>query len=156
MRQSIEMGWSERTVTVNRLELLKTLRENKEKHQKEYQESVLGYKELAQEKLKEEAEKATRRIANNLEILFKRIEQFDPENPLDNDVVLLQGVHFSLQVPQDHSNAYEVAIQMAEWETKEEIELTQSQFQCFVMDEWDWMRDFKVLNARYSTVGKAR
>jgi hypothetical protein len=33
MRDSIEMGWNERIVTVNRLKLLETLKTNRGKHQ---------------------------------------------------------------------------------------------------------------------------
>jgi len=43
---------------------------------------------------------------------------------------------------------------MAEWEVNDTVELTQSQFQCFVLDDWDWRHEFDVLNARYSKVGR--
>ena len=45
------MGWSERTVTVNREDLLATLKGNREQHRRDYIESMQGYCQTASEAL---------------------------------------------------------------------------------------------------------
>ena len=150
MRDAIEMGWNERTVTVNRMKLLETLKANRDQHQKAYRESVAGYREAATEALKKQVAKARKAIEDNAAMIATKIERFDPEDPLSNQVVVLRQTSFTLEVPKDHTKSYDVAIEMAEWEVSENIELTQSQFQCFVMDDWDWKQSFEHLNRSYS------
>tara|TARA_Y100000034_G_C6879619_1_gene402807 strand:+ start:22 stop:486 length:465 start_codon:yes stop_codon:yes gene_type:complete len=152
MRDAVERGWTERTVEVNREKLLETLRENKDKHIREYGEAVRGYKTLAQEKLAALLCVAFRCLADNFDLIKTKIERLNPEDESIRDTVtLLNAMTFSLEVPKDHSKSYEIAIQMAEWEVNETIELTQSQFQCFVLDDWEWTVKFKHLNTVYTT-----
>jgi len=150
MRDPIEMGWNERTVTVNRMKLLETLKSNREKHQKAYREAVAGYREAATEALNEQVAKARMAIEDNAAMIAVKIERFDPDDPLSNQVVVLGQMAFTLEVPKDHTKSYDVAIEMAEWEVDDNIKLTQSQFQCFVMDDWDWKPSFEHLNKSYT------
>jgi hypothetical protein len=150
MKDTLDMGWSERTVTVRRLKLLETLRTNRDQHKKLYEESVAGYRHAAAESLQKQVAKAQKTIADNAAMLSARIDRFDPDDPMPNQVVVLGQVSFTLEVPADHTKSYDVAIEMAEWEVGENIELTQSQFQCFVMDDWDWKPRFDTLNKSYS------
>lgn len=153
MQDSHAMGWDERTVTVNRLKLLETLRTNREEHNRQYHESVAGYRQAAREALGVQQAKARRMIDDNAAMILAKIERFDPLDPLSNQVVVLGQIAFTLEVPQDHTKSYDVAIMMAEWEVGETIALQQSQFQCFVMDDWDWKKSFSVLNRQYTSRG---
>lgn len=146
-RDMLHLG--ERTVTVKREQLLETLRSNLQKHQKEYQEALDGYKDLAREKLVRLREKAGRDLEENFDKIAGRIERFDPEEGMSDTVVLLQSLTFTLKVPEDHSDSYKVAISMAEWDVNETVELTQTQFQSFVLDDWDWQDEFKSVSAQY-------
>lgn len=148
MRMVKEQGWQERTVKVDTFKLLTALKENKEKHVKEYEEAVLGYKEVAKARLEAELGKAELKLQRNFQLLNAKIDQFEVEDQNDT-VVLLEHVMFSMKVPQNHEKAYEVAIQMAEWEVGNTVELTQSQFQCFVLDDWDWKNEFEAVTKRY-------
>lgn len=150
MKDAFEMGWSERTVNVCRLKLLETLKSNRDKHRREYRESVNGYCAAAVEELQKQVAKAKKAIEDNAAMIAAKIERFDPEDPLSNQVVVLSQKSFTLEVPKDHTKSYDVAIQMAEWEVGDNIELTQSQFQCFVMDDWDWKERFSNLNKMYA------
>lgn len=150
MKDAMQMGWDERTVTVNRKKLLETLYTNLKKHKSDYVESVAGYKETATATLNSQIAKARKAIEDSAAIIAMKIEKFDPSDPPSNQMVVLAQHGFTLEVPQDHSKSYEVAIKMAEWEVSDTIELTQSQFQCFVMDDWDWKQSFDTLNTRYS------
>lgn len=149
----MDMGLKERTVTVNRPRLLEILQTNREKHRREYQESVEGYKVLAKERLEKLHKRAVASLKDSLELIESKIDGFDPEDDegLTDHVTLINSMSFHLQVPKDYTSAYDVAIQMAEWEVNETVELTQGQFQCFVMDDWDWRSEFNLLNKAYSS-----
>lgn len=151
MNDAIQRGWSERTVTVNRTELLKTLEANREKHRAAYLEAVAGYRVMATEKLDKLRTRALRQLADNFCLVQGKIDKFDPtdEDALGSTVVLLQGLSFTLAVPEDHTKSYDVAIEMARWEVGDTITLTQGQFQCFVLDDWEWQRQFQHLNKTY-------
>ena len=148
MRMTQEQGWQERTVTISTHKLLVKLKANLKKHKAEYAEAVIGYKEMAAQRLKQELTAATHRLEKNFRMLEQRIDEFDPDEQ-NNTVVLMDTVHFKMMVPKDHSKAYEVAIQMAEWEENKTIDLLQSQFQCFVMDDWEWKDEFESVTKRY-------
>ena len=148
MRTTQEQNWQERTVTINADKLLNKLQANLKKHKAEYEEAVVGYKQMATQRLKQELTRASALLEKNFRVLELRIDEFDPSEQ-NNTVVLLDTVHFKMLVPQDHSKAYEVAIQMASWEENTTIDLLQSQFQCFVMDDWEWKDEFEAVTKRY-------
>lgn len=153
MRTAQEMGWSERTVTVNRVRLINTLKANQEKHMAEYKEAVAGYQDMIAGRLQALQKKALDKLRDQYSKLVEKIQEFDledPDCPIADRVVLLSEQSISLQVPKDHSRDYQVALEMAEWEVGENVELTQSQFQCFVLDDWDWKRGFEHLNKTYT------
>jgi hypothetical protein len=145
------MGWEERTVKVDRVQLLETLKENRIAHQTAYKESVAGYRVAATTALAKQVSKARRHIDDNAALIAGRIDRFDPDEPLANQVVVIGTISFTLEVPVDHTKSYDVAIAMADWSVDETIELTQSQFQCFVLDDWDWKQGFEVLNKSYTS-----
>lgn len=150
MRTAIEQGWDEREVTVNRAKLLDTLRTNREKHIKEYHEAVAGYKEQATARLVSLRKKIISSVDENFESIQQRIAKFDPEEPLPDRIVLTSVTSFDLQVPRSYEKSYDVAIQMAEWEVSETVTLKQSQFQCFVLDDWEWKTAFVNLSKTYA------
>lgn len=149
MQTNIERGWGDREVTVNRAKLLETLKANREKHIKEYTEAVAGYKEQATARLIYLKGKIVESVNENFVLIQKKIDTFDPEEPLPDRITLTSVTSFDLQVPRSYERSYDIAIQMAEWEVSETITLKQSQFQCFVLDDWDWQADFKKLSATY-------
>ncbi len=95
--------------------------------------------------------RAEKSIKDNEAMILAKLERFDPEDPPSSQMVVLNQIAFHLEVPRDHTKSYDVAIQMAEWEVGETVELTQGQFQCFVMDDWDWKDEFAHLNKRYTS-----
>lgn len=158
MRTAIERGWEDRVVRVSKARLLETLQKNRDKHRQDYLASLDGYVAMAREKLKRKFESARSDLTLTFDQLSEQIGRFDKSNPehvckLTETITLIQAVSFSLKVPQDHTYDYDVAIQMAEWSEDEVIEITQSQLQCFIMDDWDWKRDFMHLNRMYTSQG---
>jgi hypothetical protein len=145
-----------RKVKARTADLLKAIRENLEKHRQDYAEAFDGYKLEATEALK--ACQTT--LIGALHELGEKVRAADREQghkPVP--LVLSSGlIQFgSLRPPQDHSSSYEVVIRMLEFETQEVIEVDQDQFECYVMDRWDWKDDFAGLHQNYSeTLRKSR
>lgn len=150
MKTTIARDWDERIVTVDRNKLIETLRVNRDKHRREYEEALAGYQKKTKEKLAAMYSKAMVMLDDNVALITRRIDRFDPEDQQDETIVVLSQVAFRMPVPRDHTRDYDVAIAMAEWEVNETIEVTQSQFQCFVLDDWEWQREFKMSNRLYS------
>lgn len=116
---------AESKITVKKSELLKTLKTNLETHKKDYKEAVEGFKKTAQEKLEE-----------HLNIL-----------KTEGKVILTIG----LVVPEEYSKEYERIIRMLEMSTAEEITISETQFSQYVMDEWNWKRNFSVSSQMYGS-----
>jgi len=145
----LDKGWSMRKVTVNREKLLTALRENKAKHVAEYTEAVKGYKEQATKRLEAAIKKARKRLTESMGTIQKRIDTFGEEQ-LPDVITVLNTESFALKVPRNYEKSYEVAIRMAEMEVADVVELGQDEFQCFVLDDWDWKNEFTSINSTYT------
>lgn len=143
---------AERSVEVNREKLIKKLIANRKKHLEEYQEAVAGYKEEAIRKLNNGYEKAKQKLEDNLAVAKMKIEQFNENNPRASSdyLVLVEGQQVELKVPRNYSKEYDAAIDMAQWDERETLELTHAEFQCFVRDEWAWTNEFTSISAIYN------
>jgi len=111
-------------VSVDKKELLEKLEENRTKHRAIFEEAIVGYRECAIELLDKRL--AAIKSGKKINMIFKVIE------------------------PQDHTTDYDVAIAMIKMSVDDTIELDQTQFQCYVLDDWRWKRDFLYSNAQYS------
>jgi hypothetical protein len=111
-------------VTVNTADVLRTIRENAEKHKQIVAEAREGYMKAA--------EKA----------LAARLKDLRSGK--------LVSLTFQLAPPVDQSSVYRTVIRMLELHTKEDITLDSKQVRCLVMDEWDWKKQFLLSNSAYS------
>lgn len=60
-------------------------------------------------------------------------------------------VHFiNLTAPQDHTEDYERALKMLEWDTEQMVELSQQEFTQYVQDNWGWKEQFRTTNSMYT------
>lgn len=143
-----------RTVIVDRVKLLEQLAANKEKHVREYHEAVAGYKEMAKEKLQRAYEKAKVSLEDNVKKGLEKIDGFDPENDSYGVTTLIDAVYVDLPIPKNYEDEYDAAIDMVNWDTRAELELTHAEFQCFVRDVWDWTSDFFGVTSIYNTKAK--
>ena len=152
MAQRAIQAQSDRKVKVKRDRLLKQLKENREKHGKEYKLAMEGYKASALEKLTKAHEDAKIELGKNIETARKKLEEFTPEtaHKYNDYITLVHAVNIELKVPRNYTKEYDAAIAMMEWEEELVVELTNAEFQCFVRDIWDWTEDFQVTNAMYS------
>jgi hypothetical protein len=114
MARSNGMGMG--TVTVNRVNLLETVKANRQEHRKEFESACVGYRKEAIKHLEEMLDEAKQ---------GKRIRRA-----------------IGLVEPMDQTKDYDRIIKMLEMSVDEDIELTQSEFAQYVMDDWAWKGQF--------------
>jgi hypothetical protein len=117
------------SVNVKREKLLAALRSNLEKHKADYATAMEGYGEAKAQKLAALADAANAAVKDNCEENREVVHE------------AYRGFN-NLIRPCDHSESYELAIEIMEWETEDEIELSINDFQCYVRDKWDWKEAF--------------
>lgn len=111
-----------RTVKVKKNDLLIKIKQNKEKHIKEFNEAKIAYKEEA---LKQLAKLKTDVVNGDLKI------------------------HLELVTPIDRTQEYDKVIEMFKWDVSDEVELTQSEFNDYVHDDNDAARQASISNSFY-------
>ena len=151
MAHMAKLDQQERKVNVKRTDLVEALKTNLEKHLKEYEEAVQAYKTLATERLNEEQRKATEKLDKHYRKALEKISEFDPESDGNTDYFeLVPHVVVTMKIPRNYSEEYKAAIDMFRWDTRDEVELSYAEFNCFVRDKWDWTSDFKFVNETYT------
>jgi hypothetical protein len=114
-----------RTVTVNKTDLVKKLRENRTQHAGKVNTARGIYRQ---------------KVVAELEI---RLEQ--AKNGRDID----PGFLHLLPIPRDYTEEYDRALAVCEWEVGAEIQLTQEDFNRYVLDQWEWHQAFAASTAVY-------
>jgi hypothetical protein len=127
-----EMGWANRLTNVRRKELLDILHANRETHIADYKTACQGYKQIALDKIDE---------------TFKHLRKQVSE--IKEGVMIQVCANLYLPLPVSYEKAYNQAIRMMELETEEVLQLTASQFACFVMDDWDWTNEWRTSTTPY-------
>jgi hypothetical protein len=147
-----------RTVRVNRLRLLEQLEKNRETHLQVFNEAMAGYKAMALEKVNEAFVGLEDRLRKKKEEITARLETFTAEtaDQFSDYFIVLEQVAVSLKKPVSYVDAYDAAIDMAKFDTRDELDLSGAEFQCFMRDVWDWTYEFSTTNVMYAAVGKGR
>lgn len=140
-----------RSVQVRRIELIDTLKKNRQKHLDEFNAAVAGYKDVATKKLEEAARDIHKRVDEQILKAQNRINEFSQEtmDEYHDYLTLLEAVTINLTVPKSYIEAYDTAIAMFEFETRSEVDLSGAEFQCFCRDVWDWTPQFLLSNSTY-------
>jgi hypothetical protein len=126
-----------KTVQVEKGRLLKTLHQNLGKHRVEYLTAVQGYHEKVDALIKKLAATAAHATPD------RRGPGLDAIHEVHSELMHLDR-------PSNHSDSYEQAIALMEWETRETVELSINDFECYVRDNWTWMTSFKNTVSNYS------
>jgi hypothetical protein len=113
------------SVKINRDDLLKIVRENKEKHIKEYKEAEEEFKTAA------------------LNIINENIELINKGN---------FKIKTLPTTPVSYESNYNKAIRMLELSVDTVIEIDQYEFSKLVLDEWEWKQSFDIMNSTYKTL----
>jgi len=140
-----------RTVIVEKDKLLEKLRYNKENHIGEYKEAVKGYRSTLMSNLEKAKITAEETLAKNYKKMESKIsESSDKElEKFPEYVNLVSAIEFRNPVPKNYSKEYDSIINIIEWDTRKEIELTQPEFVCYIEDEWSWSSHFETIKMSY-------
>lgn len=122
-----------REVKVNKADLLKVIRENRTKHIEEFKEACDGYKEMALAKITDVMEELKGKIG--------RLKE--------GQAIALMAVNFGLQVPESHEAEYDTVIRMLEMSIDDTLLVRTDEFECYVMDRWDWKDRWSASNVGY-------
>jgi len=112
-------------VNVERRKLLEIIRTNRARHHDEYVKAMQGWREDTLKILKQ-----------NADILER------------NSVEPLQEIEHA---PLCHLTEYDRATMMLEMSVDENIVIEESDFYCYVQDQWGWKRMWQVSNMKYLT-----
>ena len=113
-------------IKVDKLELIRKLTENREKHRAIFLEASEGYRTAA--------------IAE----LDSMLADAKAGKTIRRSVTLVQ--------PMDQTKDYDRALQMLAMSVEDAIVLEESDFRCYVLDEWNWKAGFSASNIRYSKI----
>lgn len=111
-------------VKVKKDELLSHLDANRERHRAIFEEAQIGFREEV------------------IKLLDKRLAQAKAGKGID--------LRIQLPEPQDHTKDYDRVILMVKMSVNDEIELTQQEFQQYVMDDWSWKREWVATASNYT------
>ena len=117
-----------RNITVHKADLITTLRTNRDAHRAEYEKAVEVYKTRFVEEARRFAAEAVARAARSLPFM---------------DFVWLP-------VPEEHTDDYDRVIALMEWEIADDVELSEQDFRCYVLNEWGWAQSFASNTRSYS------
>lgn len=110
-------------IKVQKLDLLKKLIDNRNKHLLEYDEAVAGFKKSVIEELQSYLDRAIKGKSVRTTITFDE--------------------------PRCHEDEYSTVIEMLEMSVDEEIYITMNEFRQYVQDKWHWKESFSVTNMKY-------
>lgn len=130
------MNIRQRSVNVNRLELLEKLKENLKIHQAEYAEAVLEYRA---------------RLEEDLKLALKRVK-----NTEDGEIEKkLKDFRFTITFPPNHEKDYIEVIEMLEMSVDDTINLDAESFRAYIKNEWVWKAHFEMAKMAYAAVGSS-
>ena len=118
-----------RSVKVEKKKLLGIVRENKEKHVKEFEESVADYKKAA------------------IKVAAEHVE-FAKTGDLDQ----IAKIRAMPQRPHSYEKEYDRAMRMLELSVEKEIEVEEDVFNQLVLDEWHWKNQFIASASLYKSL----
>ena len=116
-------------VKINRNELLEIVKTNKEKHVKEYEESVEDYKAAA-----------------------IKVAQANLKLAKSGDLDSIAKIKGMPQKPTSYETNYNRAIRMLELSVEAVIEVEEDVFNQLVLDEWAWKHNFVASASLYKSL----
>lgn len=122
------MNLRQRSVNVDRLALLKALRENQAVHRIEYAEALVEFHA---------------RLVSDLALALKAVKK-------ETDVESLKNFRLNVVAPVNHEGEYAEVIEMLEMSVDETINLDSESFKAYIKNEWNWSRQFSQTKALYA------
>ena len=110
-------------IRVNKGELLTTLETNKAKHRQIFEEACDGYQKAVIQELEKQLKRAKEGIRRSMIV--------------------------NIPAPIDQTKEYDRAIAMLKMSVDTEVLLSEQDFRCFVLDDWDWKQKFLTSSRDY-------
>lgn len=114
-------------VTVDKHELRKILEKNMDTHHADFELAWDGFQKKA---------------LQNAESIVKALKNVKKGGQVT--------LHVNLSPPQNHTDDYQRAIEMLDWEQENRVVLTQGEFMQLVQDDWGWKQNFTASNMMYT------
>lgn len=111
------------SVKVNRQTLRERVQANRDKHQSLYKEAFEGFRHAC------------------IAALESNLAAFQKGSA--------RRIYISETPPEDHTADYDVVLQMLEMSTEETVSLSDDACRKYVLDKWDWKRNWAMSNAKY-------
>ena len=111
-------------IKVDKAKLIATLSENRAKHRKIFDEACDGYQKAVIKELEAQLNSAKAGIR--------------------------RSIYISIPAPVDQTKEYDRAIAMLKMSVDDHTLLSERDFQCYVLDDWDWKQKFLASNSAYS------
>lgn len=115
-----------RTVRIPKQQLVEAITKNRNSHIDDYVKAANGYRDY----MIVELNKAINRLKSGENIELR----FDYDKP-----------------PHDHKDDYDAVLKMLEMSVDDVVEIHDNEFRQFVLDDWDWQRNWKLSNLKYIT-----
>ena len=132
------MSSSTISMSFRKEEVIETLKKNRAEHQKIYDEAVEGYRE----KLREALHEVNKMVSEK----FNELDEKKLPKPHLKEYPLS-----GLSVPGNSLNEYDTVLEMLSLTPDDTIVLDQDQYNCYMKDNWYWMKDFLTSNSAYSS-----
>ena len=113
------------TITVSKGELLAVLNVNRNNHREVFEAAIAGFRES---------------VVDRLAFLIRQLERKGQ----------IPSLYIDLPTPEDHTKDYDRVIKMIEMHIGDTFELTEKDFQGYVMDDWNWKRQFLDTSKTYA------
>lgn len=104
------------SVNVDRISLLETVKKNRAKHKQIFETAIQVYR---------------KKVIKELQLRIKQAEQ-------GKDIIR----YITLEEPLNYIADYDKAIKMLEMSVDDNIRLEHNDFNCLVLDEWQWSKAF--------------
>jgi hypothetical protein len=111
-------------IKVDKAKLIATLDENRAKHRKIFEEACDGFQKVVIKELEAQLNRAKAGIRRNVQII--------------------------IPAPVDQTKEYDRAIAMLKMSVDDQALLSERDFQCYVLDDWDWKLKFLTASSAYS------
>lgn len=110
-------------VKIKKSVLLETLKKNRQAHRNIFEEAQSGYR------------------AEAIKLLDKALRDAREGREINTFV--------RLNAPIDQTKDYDRALKMIEMSVDENIEISEVDFACYILDDWNWKHSFMTTNAFY-------
>lgn len=111
-------------ITVDKADLIAKITANRDEHKALYDEAVIVYRQ---------------RAISEIEKVLAEAKRGDKIRHA-----------FAMPVPEEHTEDFDRALEMLEWDQGDTVELSEYEFQNLVQNEWGWAKNFASNTTSYT------